>query len=69
MSLLAQIADTPAQDCLCRVQILFLYLKDLRAAADWVNKDTRDEGYGDVRVVATYGEIYEIPAFYPRTEA
>lgn len=68
MLLLAQIADASAQDCLCRVQVLFLDLKNLRATADWVDEDARDEGYGDTRVVATDGEIDEIPALRPSVE-
>lgn len=69
MALLAQVADTSAQDSLCRVQILFLYLKDFRATADWIDKDTRDEGDGDACVVATYGEVNEVPALCPCAEA
>lgn len=69
MLLLAQIADTSAQNCLRRVQVLFLYLKYFRAAADWVYQDARNEGYGDTGVIATDCEVDEIPALHPSVEA
>lgn len=69
MLLLAQIADASAQDCLCRVQVLFLDLKNLRAAANWVYQDARNEGYRDTGVVAANCEVDKIPALRPSVEA